>query len=508
MEREFLQKIRAFMEEAHMAPVGCRIIAGVSGGADSVALLLALSELSGAMGFTLEVFHIEHGIRGEESRADARFTEELCARLCIPFTQETADVPGYAKAHHMGEEEAARLLRYEALCRRAETVIRETGKPVRAALAHHREDNAETALFRMARGSGARGMRGILPTAEYQGITVIRPLLRCCRAEIEEFLRERGQDYCTDSTNCDETYSRNRIRRRILPELQAVNPDAVRHINQLEEQMAVLYDYLGREAESAGAEIISRDETAVFLHTGKLLALHPAVRAEVVRLAVFEAAGARKDIAEVHVREVLALLERQPGKRVSLPYGITACLEQGALLLKKEEVKRRDPERNGVLLEITPDFLAECRKIPDGRRVPVGEDGAYLTFRLWENFEKIKEIPKKKYTKLFDYDKIKGSFLVRNRRQGDYFILNAQGNRKKLNRFLIDEKIPAHMRDQILLLAQGSEVIWMIGGRISENYKVTEETDWILEAVYQPKEGSSVCGMHYGGNCNGISKET
>lgn len=490
MEQVLEQKIRAFMLQEHMAEAGERVLAGVSGGADSVCLLLVLQALSRQMGFELEVLHIEHGIRGAESLADAQFTKELCSRLSIPFVLEQVNVPDYAKIHHMGIEEAARILRYHVFCR-------EAGKsniPVRVALAHHMGDNAETILFRMVRGSGIRGLRGILPVAEYQGVSFIRPLLKTSRDEIERYLLEKGQKYCIDSTNNDEAYSRNRIRLRILPELKEINPNAVLHMVQMEEQFVLIYDYLSREAEKAKAETVSREGNTLFLHTDKLEALHPAIQSEVVRLAVFEAAGQKKDIAEIHIKEVLSLLGRQPGKKISLPYGIVARLEQYAILLEREVVNLKT--ESVVFAEISPEFLLQCRE--NGRKQIVSIEGAdaCLSFQVRENLEKIEEIPKKKYTKLLDYDKIKDGFLVRSRKQGDYFILNAQGHHKKLHRYMIDEKIPAHERAHILLLAKENEIVWMIGGRISENYKVTEETTCILEITYN------------GGNLDGVSEDT
>ena len=206
------------MLRLHMAPSGVRIVAGVSGGADSVCLLLVLHSLSRQMGFELEAVHVEHGIRGQESIRDAEFTEALCAEIAVPCTRYEVNVPEYAKKQHLGFEEAARKLRYDAFFRRAEEIRQTTGKQAVIALAHHREDNAETVLFRLLRGSGLRGLCGIRPVLRYRDYVVIRPLLETGRGEIESYLSKRGKTYCRDSTNEDEAYSRNRLRRRILPE--------------------------------------------------------------------------------------------------------------------------------------------------------------------------------------------------------------------------------------------------------------------------------------------------
>ncbi|MCC8149938.1 MAG: tRNA lysidine(34) synthetase TilS [Lachnospiraceae bacterium] len=273
-----LEKIKSYIEEHHMIKEGGQLIAGVSGGADSVCLLLVLRELSSEIGFSLAAVHVEHGIRGEESRGDAAFTEELCGQLGIPCEVFSVDVPGRCRETGQSLEEAAREQRYDCFfqaCRRfgADTI----------AVAHHANDSAETMLFHLARGTGIRGLGGIAPVTERSGrsisdsdvgriqrtverqipqsvpdnaqqeiFRVIRPLLCVTGAEIRAWLTSQGQIWRTDSTNEDIAYARNRIRGRVMPELEQVNAQAVLHMQRTGEQLREISAFLDEEAYRAG----------------------------------------------------------------------------------------------------------------------------------------------------------------------------------------------------------------------------------------------------------------
>ena len=183
-------QVEKFMRKWNMVPEGGRVLVGVSGGADSVCLCLILYELSTKMNFSLEVIHVEHGIRGEESKNDAVFVEQFCKQKGIVCHIRNVDVPRYAKIHHLGEEEAARILRYQVFADAAGQ-----DRNVRIALAHHMEDNAETMLFQLIRGSGLDGLCGMRPQRTgTNGEIYIRPFLQCSREQIEQFLEERGQE--------------------------------------------------------------------------------------------------------------------------------------------------------------------------------------------------------------------------------------------------------------------------------------------------------------------------
>lgn len=483
-----------------MIEAGDLLLAGVSGGADSVCLLLVLMELQQIFEFSLHVVHVEHGIRGDESREDADFVQELCRTKGIPCRVKPVDVPEYSKLNHIGLEEAARLLRYEAL---AQEVRRLAGQgeafgKIRVALAHHMEDNAETILYQMLRGSGISGLRGMQPVRQAkEGFFYIRPLLCVQRGDIEEYLRMRGQAYREDVTNGDVAYARNRLRHRVFPELEQINGQAVVHMNRSAEQLGQIWDFLQKQAKEAAASIMEIRPEGICLSIERLLAQHPAVQEEVLRQALFAAAGQQKDISSVHISQLCELAQRQSGKRIDLPYGVKAWREFGDLVLA--DGHGRDEDRC-LEIPVTQDMLAKLCQSGDSGKICLSPD-EMLELRVFPFSGDSAKIIKKPYTKWFDYDKIKNGFRIRRRRPGDYFCIDQSGHRKKLKQYLIEEKIPSGRRDSLWLLCQEACIVWLIGGRISEGYKVFHDTAYILEVCYKKKPANSYKGESEHGIC-------
>ena len=217
-------EIKRYIGANQLIRPGDGVVVGLSGGPDSVFLLYALYTLQGRMGFTLRAVHVHHGIRGAEADRDEAFSEKLCAKLDIPFQAVHVTAPAYATQHGLSLEEAARILRYEAL----EAARQQLGQTRAAwiAVAHHLDDQAETVLHNLVRGAGLRGLAGM----ENRRNHVIRPLLSIKREDILKWLKQNDIPYVTDSTNADPHYTRNRIRSTVLPELREINPEASAHI--------------------------------------------------------------------------------------------------------------------------------------------------------------------------------------------------------------------------------------------------------------------------------------
>lgn len=447
------------------------IIAGVSGGADSVCLFCVLLELQKSIDFCFEVVHIEHGIRGEASLYDADFTRSLCEKSGILCTVINVDVPTYALEHGLGHEEAARLLRYEAFVQRA---METDGK---IALAHHLEDNAETILFQMVRGSGLHGLSGMNPVRIDNGIKYIRPLLCVSREEIETYLEKLGQKYCTDETNSDVNYDRNRIRHRILPELNKINDKAMSHINMTANKLSVIEDYLNQQVKSAVDDILSIKDEKYIVDIKKLNNLHPAIKSECVLEIIGMAAGRKKDIADVHINQLIELSGMQSGKMINLPYSLLASREYNNIIIAKQDTDNVTKFHFEVIADQIKKNFIELEKGQESLEIDV--------FDFDGDFDKI---PQKAYTKWVDYDKIKDGFCIRKRREGDFFINDSMGHRKKLKSFFTDEKIPVSKRDDIWLMAKGQEIIVVFGYRISEAYKVTSDTKKIVEVTYNGRK--------------------
>ena len=470
MQKELQKK----MQELHMVSPGDKVLVGVSGGADSVCLLLALYELREEMDFSIEAVHVEHGIRGAESLRDADYVKDLCERLDVPYQVYSVDVPEYAEEAGVGLEEAARKLRYEVF----ERLALEMGAKV--ALAHHKEDNAETILFQLVRGSSLAGLCGMQPVRKEQnGVCYIRPLLCFHREEIENFLETYDMDWCTDSTNAELEYSRNFLRAKVIPDLTQVNAQAVEHINQAAAHLTEMKAYLDSETERLWSQIATVDDK-ITLDIEKLQQLPVVMQRQIAYKAIVETANRKKDITSAHVDDLLELSKGQSGKRISLPYGMTAWKEFTNLHVSVME----EDEVLSATYQVFPEVLEEILVGESDIVFAIGDGGETISCRILKKGEELLEIPRKTYTKWLDYDKIKQGFCIRTRRSGDYFISDAKGHRKKLKQYFIDEKIPVSQRDKMWLITKENEVLWVVGGRISEDVKVTPETKYILEFTY------------------------
>ncbi len=470
-----LTKVQRKLEKLIGEDVQPLLIATVSGGADSVCLLLVLKELSVTMGFDLEAVHVEHGIRGEESRMDAMFVENLCHRLSVPCHVEHVDVLSYSKENGLGAEEAARILRYQVFSRYA---LEKNGKIV---LAHHMEDNAETVLFQMIRGSALNGLAGISACRrDDEGVVYLRPLLDVRRKDIEDFLKQKEQDYRTDSTNEETEYRRNYLRKEIIPRLSDINSAAVPHISQTAAALDEVRDYLHDEAQKEIERLCRKENEEMVLKVDDAIQLHPALKKEVVYEMIAEVAGSKKDITSAHVDAVLSLLDSQSGKQVSLPYQVVVKRVFDNLIFGKGEQTPVQKEK----LFVTEEMLTGWKSKKEEVEIVLPQNGGTLLAKVFSYDGDTDKIPKKSCTKWFDYDKIKNGFCIRTRENGDFFINDAMGHRKKLKTYFIDEKIPSEKRNSMWLLAQEAKVLWLVGGRISEHVKVSQETKTILEIQY------------------------
>lgn len=223
------QKVRKYVQDQHMIEKTDRVLAGVSGGADSICLLFVLLELQKELGFELRAVHVNHQIRGKDADSDQEYVETVCKEQGIDLVVYKEDVPKYAEKHKLTEEEAGREVRRFAFLRQMEL-----WGGTKIALAHHRNDNVETLIFHLCRGTGLAGLAGIAPADG----PWIHPLLCVDRKEIESYLEKRGISYCTDETNLDIRYTRNRIRQKILPYLeQYINRESVQHMARTMEEM-------------------------------------------------------------------------------------------------------------------------------------------------------------------------------------------------------------------------------------------------------------------------------
>ena len=459
-----LKKVRDYMREHEMTAPGDAVIVALSGGADSVCLLTVLKQLA-TPEFLLRAVHVHHGIRGAEADRDEAFAQKLCESLSVPLCVAYCHVPAYAAEHGLSEEEAGRILRYQVLEKEAGKWEQElpAGSRVKIALAHHRDDNAETILHHLLRGSGLTGLAGIRPV---QGRR-IRPLLCVGREEIRAYLEAGHISWCEDSTNQSPDYTRNRIRSQVLPLLKtAVNEQAEEHILQAGQIIGQADAYLRQQAEEIWQEAVcGREEDLAAIPLTAFARQPEILKTYLIRHMLDQLHPGWKDIGSRHFTAIAELAGKPVGSRLDLPGGLMARTGYETL-----EIVRKTEREVSVKTESGADGEIHGRQtVPE------------LHMTVFSR-QKDQEIPKNQYTKWFDYDKIKGTLSVRTRRTGDYLILPSGGS-KTIARYMIDEKIPKEKREQILLLAEGSHVLWVVGYRISEYYKIDNKTENILQVT-------------------------
>ena len=431
---------------------GDRVIVALSGGADSVCLLVVLNEMKKEFDLILKAVHVHHGLRGEEADRDRDYSEEISKKLGVEFTCVHVDAASYAKEHGMSVEEAGRHLRYRIF-----EEERKQFEGTKIAVAHHGDDQAETILYHLFRGTGLKGLGGIRPVRG----NIVRPLLCIGREEILAYLSEKGISYCEDSTNNGTEYARNRIRKVILPQIkEQLNKKAGTNIIHAGEMAAKADAYLEKQAKRVMKNhgIYKYKEDGSVYQCGidvqSLIKEDDIIRSYVIRLMIQSFHQSMKDITMIHVESAAALIFGSGGRRVDLPLGLTAVRTGTDLWIKKKKIK--DP---------VDKHQENC--LPD------------VNFSVF-SYKKGMEIPKNGYTKWFDYDKIKCALSVRYRETGDYMML-AGGGRKTIKSYFIDAKVPKEERGKIPLIAEGSHVLWVIGYRISEYYKITDDTHTVIQ---------------------------
>lgn len=439
------KKVQDAIEKFHMFPQGAKIIVGLSGGADSVALLYLLCCLRQEHDWELTAVHIHHGLRGADADKDQQFAEAFCQKLGIPCVVRKYDVKAEAKKRRLGEEETGRLLRYEAFREIA-------GESGHIAVAHHQKDQAETVLMRLCRGTGLKGLTGMSPVRG----NVCRPLLFCSREEIEQYCVENGLNWREDATNQEAKYTRNKLRLQVLPILEKINPKAVAHMGETAQLLALEEDFLEQQA-SACYEAVKRDGAEVMLDRQKLLKLHPAMQKRVLRKAMSEFLPI--DVSQIQIEALEDLLKKETGKSRDFLEGIHAENRYDALVLSWKKEKQEQ--------------CAFVYALPLGERVFVPEKGIFVRTRLSEKAEHTSE-----YTKCFDFDKISGEISCRTRKTGDF--ISMKNGRKKVKDLFIDEKIPREKRSTLPLIVVGDVVLWAVGLRVSQAHQPDETTKTYL----------------------------
>ena len=461
-----IDKIKAVIKDNELIKEGERVVVGVSGGADSVCLLLVLKEIMPLECIT--AVHINHGIRGDEAARDEDFVLQLCKRQGIRLEIRRLDVPLFARENKISEEEAGRVLIYRVF-----EEIRLLYKADKIAVAHNLNDVAETFLMNLSRGSGITGLTGI----KLRSGVLIRPLIKTSRTEIEEIVTYLGESFITDSTNNSLIYTRNRIRKRVIPELEEVNERAVSHINDACERLEKIEGYIIKEAAKAYKSYVTKSKD-IFI-SNEILVLDEVIIEEVLHKALSEAAGRARDIGSVHILYLLELFNKQVGRTIDLPYQVRAYRDYEGIRLQGAAHK---PE-TGENAHEKPQLLLHTEAVDGISAVVSDEDNIRLTFEDGS----IKNLSQNSCIRWFDYDKIAGNVMVRFKEEGDYLVISPEGDKKKLKKYFVDSKIPSDKRGEIPLVASGNEVLWIIGYRTGEGARITQSTKKLLKMEIKRK---------------------
>lgn len=466
------ERVRQYIIEQKLVDRGDRILAGVSGGADSVCLLYLLNELKIEFGFELYVVHVNHGLRGKEANEDEAYVGEICHKLGLHFHAYHTDVKKLAQEFGLSCEEAGRKARYDAF--QDECAELHCNK---VAVAHHMNDTAETVLFHLIRGTGIRGLTGIpAKRSMTDQIQVIRPLLCVKREEIEAYLNSHNIHFCVDATNLTDDYSRNKLRNQVLPFVkQELNEGVIEHIAKTAEHLDEINDYLNHKIDSVYPYYVEEGalegKTSDVKLSDKIKMEHPVIIKETIRRILQKMLQAGlKDIDADHIEMIVKLLDAEVGKMCNLPYG---------LIVRKQYTD--------VLFTFSTKLVNKIKKAPVCIELNIHQPGEYELNEIGKTLrvsvidhKKNAIIPKNAYTKWFDYDKIKNTIFIRTRQTGDYLQVREDGGSKKLKDYFIDRKIPREERDSYLLLADGNHIMWVLEDRISEAYKVDAKTKKIL----------------------------
>lgn len=464
-------RVAKFIRDKELAHPGEKWLVGVSGGPDSCCLLYLLCGLRQELGIRLHVVHLDHGLRPEAGE-DARYVAELSSRLNVPFSSGKKDVIGFKKQHRCSLEEAAREVRYHFFQEEAAAQ-----GASRVALAHTSDDQAETVLLHLIRGSGGWGLRGMPLAESWHSITtgarvnVVRPLLGASRAETESYCRDHDIQPRKDSSNLSPEFLRNRVRSEVLPLLKIFNPRITESLSRTADLVAQEQESLDIMASPLVARILRTDGGKVLIDVGGMMALPVGMQRFLLRSAWALARGTLRDLEARHVEQMRMMLSGGAGKRINLPGNMVYCRDYDQAVLAPE-VPAQAPVAGYVSLDVPGEatavgyrFRAEVSSSSEGNLHQIDP----LRVRL-------------------DAKVAGRGLLVRTRQPGDRFQPLGMAGEKKLQDFMVDAHIPQRLRSEIPLVCSANQILWIVGHRIDDRARVTDSTTEILTMVAAPAD--------------------
>ena len=519
-------KVIAFVRRYNLILPAESIVVGVSGGADSVCLLHILAKWQNRLDIKLHAAHLNHQLRGAESDGDAEYVADLAASLGIAVTIGKRDVAEYRSRRNCPVEEAARELRYDFLARVASDVGAR-----RVAVGHTKDDQVETILMHILRGTGTSGLRGLEPStpmirgnhrvslrAKRSNLSVIRPLLDITRQQTLSYCQQHQLKPRFDSSNLSLSFLRNRLRLELLPSLRKYNPNVDEALLRLARIATDDNAFIEQQASQWWDEASRQEKSAIYLDKEKIGSLPAALQSQLIRLAVGRILGDTRDIEANHIEAIRNLLTKPVGKRISLPHGLICWSEYDEVAIASLSPslpaipKKRSNQRISLRVNPTKKNLRQllsstCPFPPLQGKFPLKLPGETV-LPGWKVIASIVQrqaaslslsgtspLPRRERIKVrvkspsnlaaeFDLHKVGTELFVRQRQPGDKFQPLGMDMPKKLQDFMVDAKIPLAWRDQIPIVCSPQQIIWVVGWRIDDRVRVTEATKEILRLEF------------------------
>jgi tRNA(Ile)-lysidine synthase len=452
-----LKKVNQTIEKYALLEKGERVVVALSGGPDSTALLTVLVPIAQELDLSLIVAHFNHGLRGTESEEDEKFSRDLSEKMGLAFVSGKMDQIKRKKG--ISPEDFYRRQRYDFL-----NIISEDYHAQKIALGHNLQDQAETVLLNILRGSGLEGLKGFLPMRDGK---FIHPLIEISRQEIISFLNEAGIPYRQDSSNKNKIYLRNQIRSELIPYLkEKYNPKIEENLAQMAEILRPEDEFIRQHvAQALKSSVIEKQQDRILLKIADINKLHPAIRLRLVKTILESLNPAKNGFSFIHIKSLDNLAQKcKSGKRVDLPLGIEARREYDNLILERNKICSKQMKYE-YTMNIPGSLYVKERKLTIRSE---------LTTKEKIDFNGKNEV-------YLDLDKIKQPVIVRNRRDGDWFQPLGMQGRQKIKNFFIDHKISRCERNEIILLIDRLSVIWIENMHLNDRVKITAETKNVLK---------------------------
>lgn len=453
------------IKENNMFEKGDKVIVAVSGGPDSICLLHILNALKEQLQITLYAAHINHCLRGKESDEDEKYVEKFCENLNIEFRSKRVNINDLVRKKNISSETAGREARYKFFYE-----LKSKFGAQKIAIAHNANDQAETVLMRIMRGTGMEGLIGIRSVRDN---IFVRPLINCSRESIEKYCEDNNINPRIDKTNLEPIYARNKVRLQLIPYIKEnFNEDIVTTLNRLASTIRVDNDYLEMIAKEKYKKYCDDNKEKVIISKEAFLE-HESIITRIIRLALYNVSGNLYNFEKIHIYDVIDIQKNATGKMLTLPNKIHIQNNYGDISVYKK--KEQNIKNNNI--EYT--LHSGLNKIKDFN---LG-----ITLELIDKTDNL-VVKQENFVKYFDYNKIKGDTIIRWRKDGDRFTPLGMKGSKKLKDLFIDLKVPKDERDRIPLICFGGEIAWVVGYRVSELFKVDKNTKKILKITIESEE--------------------